>query len=128
MRVYFSRRSGRIVYLHESHRHRCFRCERKRACRHLIHHYAEGVKVASRVYLTARDLLGTDIVHRSDSLVGHCNRLRVRELCYAEIHDLYYAVFQKHDVLRLYVTVDYSLFVSMVECAEYLCRVADYLT
>ena len=94
-----------IVDLHQRYGDRAVRDKRQLAGSHLIHNNAERIDITARIYLLTARLLRTDVIDRTYRLVGHGNRFCVRQLGYAEVGDLYLAVFQQHYILRLYIAV-----------------------
>ena len=76
---------------------------------HFIHHDAERIKVAAPIDFSALRLFGTEIKHRSNGFVRHCERFRLRYFGNAEVRHFDKAAFEKHNVLGLYVAVDYVL-------------------
>ena len=87
---------------------------RQLAGEHFVHDDAERVYIASRIgSLTAR-LLGRNVVHRADGLTVIFLDIAF-ERGNAEVCDLYHAVLEKHDILRLYIAVDDALAVRMLQ-------------
>ena len=72
--------------------------------------------------MAAAGLLGRDVVHRADRLVGHGLGLGLREARDAEVHHLDAAVLQQHDVLRLDVAVDDAALVRVLQRLQDLHR------
>ena len=85
---------------------------------HFVHHSAYGVDIALCVSNVSACLFRADIVNASDSLIGSCLSFFTGELCNAEVHDLDSTVSEHHDVLRLDITVNYTLVVSMLQSSE----------
>ncbi len=109
-----------IVHMHNSDSNRVIAVERLLSAEHLIHHSADRVDIALSVCNVASCLLRADIVNASDSLIGSSSSLFTGELCDAEVHDLDSAVAEHHYILRLYITVNYALIMSVLERTEYL--------
>ena len=59
-------------------------------------------------------------MNASDGLIGSSLSFLTRELGYSEVHDLYSAVSEHHNVLRLDIAVNDTLVMSVLKSAEYL--------
>ena len=59
-------------------------------------------------------------MYRADGRVRHGLAVDAREACDAEVHDLYGAVLEEHDVLRLDIAVYYTLVMRVLKRPEYL--------
>ena len=77
-------------------------------CEHLIHDHAERIYIAARIRGLTSGLLGGDIVYGAHCLITAL-LLSALKRSYAKVGNLYSAVAQYHDVLRLYIAVDYAL-------------------
>ena len=106
--------------MHNSHSNGSIRIKGLHTCEHLVHHNAYGVDITLFVGDISPCLLGADVVNAAYCLVGDGLSLFTGKPCDAEIHDLYGAVGEKHDVLGLDVSVNYSPVVSVLQCPQYL--------
>ena len=90
--------------------------ERGLAHQHLEQHAAEAVDVAARIWLTAFDLFGRDVVDCSEHLVHCCQAwIRLRALRESEVGEVD-VIFRCEDhVGRLDVTVNESLLVGQLQ-------------
>ena len=57
-------------------------------------------------------------MNRADRRVCHRSRFTARKSCDAEIGNFNCAVFKKHNILRLYIAMNDTLIVRMLECTE----------
>ena len=92
------------------------------ARQHLVYHYGAGVYVAFGSNVISASLLGGNIVNRAYNVGARKGTGGGRRISgYAEVRKLYGAA-GYHNVLRLYVPVDYAVFMGMVQCVQYLTR------
>ena len=109
-------RQGRLALnLLDRHRYQRVRLKGQLAGEHLEHHDADRIDVAARVGKGAAGLLGTDVVHRADGLVGDGLGGAAGKAGNAKIGDLDRPVREQHDVLGLDVPVDDALVVRMLQ-------------
>ena len=90
------------------------------ACQHLIEHNAYGIDIRPLVGHLSPCLLRRDIADRADGPVGHRLAVDPGEAGDAEIHDLYRAVGEQHDVLGLDVPVYDAFIVGVLQSSDYL--------
>ena len=88
---------------------------------HLIEHYADGVDIALLVGNFASCLFRADIMHGTYRLFGDGLVGLTVEVSNAEIHDLYGTVREQHNILGLYIAVNYASVMCVLERTEYLC-------
>ena len=101
--------------MHKSHRNGTFVVKGQFTAGHLIHESTKRIQIASCVNLLALSLLGADIGHCSDSLVGNGKGITAVDLGNTEVRDLDKSVAQKHDVLGLDVTVNDPVLMGMLQ-------------
>ena len=106
--------------MHNGDSHRIITVERLLAGKHLVHHCAYRVYVALLIGNCAACLLRADVVNAADRLIRSRFSLFTSKLGNAEIHYLDSSVVEHHNILRLYVSVNYTLSVSVLEGAENL--------
>ena len=101
----------------QSNRHGCVAVVRLFAREHLVEHHANRVNIAALVRdITAR-LLGADIVHRAYGFLGHRFVVLAVKPGNAEIHHLYRAVTQQHNVRALNIAMNNTSVVSVLQSA-----------
>ena len=109
-------RQGRLALnLFDGHRNQRVRLKGQLAGEHLKHHDAQRIDVAAGIGEGAAGLLGADVVHRADSLVGDGLGGAAGKAGDAKIGDLDRPVGEQHDILGLDVPVDDSLVVRMLQ-------------
>ena len=118
---------GLSLQLHQRHRDGVVRHKGQLAGEHLVEHDAHRVDVRLIGDIVAAGLLGGDVVHRANGLVGHGLGLALEEAGNAEVGHLDGAVLQEHDVLGLDVPVDDALLVGALQGHEDLGGEVDSL-
>ena len=89
--------------------------ERAPAGEALDEHEPEGVDVGRRPHLASLELLGRDVRHRADGLVGSGDPRAAEEAGDAEVGQPDRAVVVEHEVRRLHVAMHDALAVDVVE-------------
>ena len=118
--VYLGRELRLALQLHNSNRNRVFRLERQLARKHFVKNNANRINIGFFIGALASCLFGAYIMNRAYRLICNGALLASCKAGYAEIGNLYGAVRQNHNILRLNVPVNNALIVRVLKTLKYL--------
>ena len=108
IRVNISWPNWNIFDMHHGNGNRIIGIKRFLSGQHLIKHDTNGINIALFIRHVPSCLLRTDVVYRSDCLIGCSHAFFPCKLGDSEVHDFNRSVCQQHDILRLDVPMNDS--------------------
>ena len=112
--VYFGRQLWVTLELHNSYGYCTLSLKRKLAGKHFVKHNTYRINISLFVGLFSPCLLGADVMNRAYSLIGYGALVATCKTGDTEVGNLNCTVRQNHDILRLNVTVNDTLIVSVL--------------